>query len=116
MKELLIALSLISVATERLTEMVKNVWDAGAVLGKWQYKLYVQAWAAVIGSCLTAYVQHHNPLLFPALLNNWFGCILIGLAICGGAGVLNSSTSMLETVSNELTILKNKTTSPKPEP
>lgn len=106
MKDLILIIGLISISTERLTEILKNVWDAGKHLGEWQYKLYVQCLATTIGSLLTYYVQVQVPKAFPEMLSSPLGCFIVGLVVCGSAGVLNSGTTTLEAISNELEVLK----------
>ena len=93
------------VVVERVTEFVKNAWDAGKYMNEWQYKMYVHA-VALLVSIPVAYIAAETGATktFPSILQGGYGTLLLGILISSGSSVWNTAVDALNKLEAKVTV------------
>lgn len=93
--------ALLSVAAERLTEILKNVWLSKIKVNPAVYQLISGTFGAALG--------YTSPLVIPSVdMPLWAMAVVTGLAVSGGSGFWNSILAMLSEFKTKMKTVNEK--------
>ncbi len=112
---LLAFLAALSLATERITEVIKGTpllsrWFVDEKAGGWEEarKASIQVLAILIGTILTRLTQDQLPSMVGLNYSGGWICLLFGAMASGGSGIWNSALDIVREVNKQKQVLTEK--------